>query len=59
MLADTFDGDELCFVPEDPEALYLLPRDDDEAVPLGPGLLSALDELVAGDVEPVGRGLDL
>ena len=56
VLADTFDGDELCFVPEDPEALYLLPRDDDEAVPLGPGLLSALDELVAGDVNPWVEG---
>ncbi len=56
VLADTFDGDELCFLPEDPHALYLLPRDDDEPVPLGPGLLPALHELVAGDVNPWVEG---
>lgn len=49
VVADTFDGDELCFLPEDPDALFLLPRDDDDVVPAGPGLLPALDRLLVGD----------
>ena len=39
VVADTFDGDELCFLPEDPDALFLLPRDDDDVVPAGPASL--------------------
>ena len=56
VVADTFDGDELCFLPENPDALYLLPRDDDDAVPLGPGLLPALDQLLAGELNPWVEG---
>ena len=55
VVADTFDGDELCFLPEDPDALFLLPRDDD-VVPAGPGLLPALDRLLAGDLDPWVEG---
>lgn len=56
VVADTFDGDELCFLPEDPDALFLLPRDDDDVVPAGPGLLPALDRLLAGDLDPWVEG---
>ena len=56
VVADTFDGDELCFLPEDPDALFLLPRDDDDVVPAGPGLLPALDWLLAGHLNPWVEG---
>ena len=56
VVADTFDGDELCFLPEDPDALFLLPRDDDDVVPAGPGLLPALDWLLGGDFNPWVEG---
>ena len=68
VLADTFDGDELCFLPEDPEALSccpattttLLPRDDDEArARPEPGVCCpALDVARAGEatLQPVGGG---
>ena len=59
VVADSFDGDELCFHPEDPDTLYLLPRHFDDAIRLGPGLLAALDwmlgsgELVVRESGPV------
>lgn len=55
-VADTFDGDELCFLPADPDALILLPRDDDVAVRLGPGLIDALEHMLAGDLNPWVEG---
>jgi hypothetical protein len=56
LVADTFDGDELCFLPENPDALFLLPRDTDDVVPAGPGLLPAVDWLLGGDLNPWVEG---
>jgi hypothetical protein len=55
-IADTFDGDEVCFLPEDPDALFVLPRNDDDVVPVGPGLLSALQWLLDGNLNPWVEG---
>lgn len=48
VLASSFDGDELCFDPADPETLYVLPRNDDVAHRVGPGFLAALDWMLSG-----------
>ncbi len=37
VLADSFDGDELCFHPDDPDALFVLPRHSDDVHRVGPG----------------------
>jgi hypothetical protein len=50
VLGDTFDGDELCFHRSDPDTLILLPRHDDAAYQLGPGLLAALDWVLGSGV---------
>lgn len=50
VLADTFDGDELCFHRDDPDTLILLPRHDDAAYQLGPGLLAALEWVLGSGV---------
>lgn len=48
LLASSFDGDELCFDPADPETLYVLPRNDDVAHRVGPGFLAALEWMLSG-----------
>jgi hypothetical protein len=50
VLGDTFDGDELCFHRSDPDTLILLPRHDDAAHQLGPGLLAAVDWVLRSGV---------
>jgi hypothetical protein len=42
-VADTENGDEICFHPEDPDALIVLPRDEERLCRTGPGLVGALD----------------
>lgn len=48
VVASSFDGDELCFDPVDPETLYVLPRNDDVAHRVGPGFLTALEWMLSG-----------
>lgn len=48
VLADSFDGDELCFDPADPETLFVLPRDEDRARRVGPGFIAAVDWMLSG-----------
>ena len=43
VVADSFDGDELCFHPDDPDTLFVLPRNSDDVHRVGPGLLAALE----------------
>ena len=56
LLADSFDGDELCFEPGDPETLFVLPRDEDVARRVGPGFLAAVDWMVSGGLNPWTEG---
>jgi hypothetical protein len=57
-IADTLDGDELVFLPTQPDTLFLLPREE-QVVRLASktGLLAALARLVAGDSGRVPRKL--
>ena len=50
VLADSFDGDELCFHPDDPDALFVLPRHSDDVHRVGPGLLPALEWMLTSGV---------
>ena len=50
LVADSFDGDELCFDPADPDVLFVLPRDEDVAYRAGAGLLGALEWMLSGAV---------
>lgn len=56
VVADSFDGDELCFDPDDPETLFLLPRDEDDARRLGPGFSAAVDWMLSGALNPWVEG---
>jgi hypothetical protein len=56
IVADTFDGDELCFDPADPETLFVLPRDADLARRVGPGFIAAVDWLLSGELNPWVEG---
>jgi hypothetical protein len=56
LVADTFDGDELCFHPADPGALFVLPRNEDVARRLGPGLVTAVDWMLSGALNPWVEG---
>jgi hypothetical protein len=56
LLADTFDGDELCFDPADPETLYVLPRDEEIAHCMESGFLAALDWMLSGVLNPWVEG---
>jgi hypothetical protein len=56
VVADTFDGDELCFDPADPETLFVLPRDEDLARRVGPGFVAAVDWLLSGELNPWVEG---
>lgn len=56
VLASSFDGDELCFDPADPETLYVLPRNDDVAHRVGPGFLAALEWMLSGQLNPWVEG---
>ena len=50
VIADTIDGDELVFLPTDPNTLLLLPREDEEVRLLSKtGLLPALTRLVTSE----------
>lgn len=42
-LADTLNGDEFCFHPDDPDVVIVLPRDVDRSYAVGSGLRGALD----------------
>lgn len=49
-IADTLDGDELVFVPSEPDTLLMLPREDEEVQLLSrTGLLSALARIIKRD----------
>lgn len=56
ILASSFDGDELCFDPADPDTLYVLPRNDDVAHRVGPGFLAALEWMLSGRLNPWVEG---
>lgn len=56
VVADTFDGDELCFDPTDPETLFVLPRDEDVARRVGPGFIAAIDWILSGVLNPWVEG---
>ena len=56
LLADTFEGDELCFDPADPETLYVLPRDEDVAHRVESGFLAALEWMLSGGLNPWAEG---
>lgn len=56
VVADSFDGDELCFDPADPETLFVLPRDDDLARRAGPGFIDAVDWMLSGALNPWVEG---
>lgn len=56
LLADTFDGDELCFDPADRETLYVLPRDDETAHRMESGFLAALEWMLSGVLNPWVEG---
>lgn len=56
VVADSFDGDELCFDPADPETLFVLPRDDDIARRVGPGFIAAVDWMLSGALNPWVEG---
>jgi hypothetical protein len=56
VLADSFDGDELCFDPGDPETLFVLPRDEDVAHRLGPGFFAAVEWMLSGQLNPWVEG---
>jgi hypothetical protein len=50
VVADTIDGDELVFLPADPNTLLLLPREDEEVMLVSKtGLLPALTRLVTSE----------
>ena len=55
-LADTFDGDELCVLPEQPGACFLLPRDDDVATKMEGGFLATVGTLLSGELNPWAEG---
>lgn len=50
VVAGSFDGDELCFHPDDPDTLFVLPRNSDDVHRVGPGLLPALDWMLTSGV---------
>ena len=54
IVADSFDGDEVVFVEGSPERLWLLPRNSDEAVPIG----STFDQAIAFVCEWAKSDLD-
>jgi SMI1 / KNR4 family (SUKH-1) len=56
VLADSFDGDELCFDPADPETLYVLPRSEDAVRRVGPGFIAAVDWMLSGALNPWVEG---
>ena len=56
VVADSFDGDELCFDPADPGTLFVLPRDDDIARSVGPGFIAAVDWMLSGALNPWVEG---
>lgn len=56
VVADSFDGDELCFDPADPETLFVLPRDEDLARRVGPGFIAAVDWMLSGALNPWVEG---
>lgn len=56
VVADSFDGDELCFDPADPETLFVLPRNDDLARRVGPGFIAAVDWMLSGALNPWVEG---
>ncbi len=56
VVADSFDGDELCFDPADPGTLFVLPRDDDTARSVGPGFIAAVDWMLSGALNPWVEG---
>jgi hypothetical protein len=56
VLADTFDGDELCFDPVDPDSLFVLPRDEETAHRAGPGFLAAVEWMLSGMLNPWVEG---
>ena len=59
VVADSFDGDELCFDPADPETLFVLPRNDDNARRVGPGFIAAVDWMLSGALNPWVEGWDV
>ena len=56
VVADSFDGDELCFDPADPETLFVLPRDEDLVRRVGPGFIAAVDWMLSGALNPWVEG---
>jgi hypothetical protein len=56
VVADSFDGDELCFDPADPETLFVLPRDEDVVRRVGPGFIAAVDWMLSGALNPWVEG---
>jgi len=56
VVADSFDGDELCFDPADPETLIVLPRNEDIARRVGPGFIAAVDWMLSGALNPWVEG---
>ncbi len=56
LVADSFDGDELCCDPAEPDALFVLPRSEDVAHRVDGGLLAALDWMLSGALNPWTEG---
>jgi hypothetical protein len=56
VVADSFDGDELCFDPADPETFFVLPRHEDLARSVGPGFIAAVDWMLSGALNPWVEG---
>jgi SMI1 / KNR4 family (SUKH-1) len=49
-MADTENGDQLCFHPDDPDTVIVLPRDVDRSYAVGSGLAGAIDWVFSSGV---------
>lgn len=50
VVGDTLDGDELIFHPSEPDAIWVLPRNSEQASQIGTGLWEALEWLCSSGV---------
>jgi hypothetical protein len=50
VVGDTLDGDELIFHPSNPDAIWVLPHDSDQASQIGAGIWEALEWLCSSGV---------
>ena len=56
VVAESFDGDEVCFDPADPETLFVLPRNEDVVRRVGPGFTAAVEWMLSGALNPWVEG---